>query len=778
MRRAPLQADVAPNDTVDFELTIRAPKKVGKHPFEWKMVRDRGGWFGESTRIAVIEVENPSFGDQTIADQTWVQGSGVKTLRLPAATGSSGPMTYAVTPDPPSGMKFDASRRTLSGKPRKTSAKAKYRYTATDASGDSATLTFFVKVEAASMDDAAFVSSSGLPRRLVAGSTASVTVTMKNTGTTTWTEAASYRLGSWSPQDNETWGLGRVSLPGDVAPNDTVDLKLTIRAPKKVGKHPFEWRMVRDRGGWFGSTTGRVIIDVENLSFGEATVADQTWLEGKAIATLTLPAANGDAGGVTYALTSDPPAGVIFDASTRTLSGTPRAAQGPAKYEYTATGADGDTATLLFRIAVDQVSAGSTAPLRSGGAAPRSPSGGAFDMFEYWLLPHGSATKVRSRLEDGRLGPDAAAFEPRSFWRGDLWGRRLALLGTPDGGRFDIFEESEDGLDYWGTFEGGASARPSVSLDRPFRWMNRHMAVGDRVERPITGRLLSNRLRNQVGVLTATMRLEVMAHRESFTVPMVDGLTFQDVLEVRFWPDASRVEAYDEFHLARGYGAVHFRRSRAAAGEVAEWWAVERSLAPVVDYRPRAPWFDPFSQGWPKTAVVNGGLDDYALGVDGGQVGKSVAPGWTADSGDVVIARSPASPADAGSWGLLLRGAGSGGDDASDMAMTEAWIPLEGGAYELSACVLRQHAGDNVFVDFDDGKGRDASFEDVHLVAAGVGTWECRAVTKCIPASVGAVRVRAAREGDNLGDAWFDNIELKRVAACSEPATVRRRSDE
>ena len=241
------------------------------------------------------------------------------------------------------------------------------------------------------------------------------------------------------------------------------------------------------------------------------------------------------------------------------------------------------------------------------------------------------------------------------------------------------------------------------------------------------------------------------------------------MLEVRFRPDAERAEAHDTFYLARGYGAVYSRRSAVAApGGVVEWWAVEKALTPVVPgCRRSVPWFDPFSPGWPKTAVLNGNLDDSADGVEGGHVRSSEAPGWTADSGDAVIARPP-SGLDAGPSAMLLRGSEGGGDSAPDAAITEDWIPVEGGTYQLSACMRRENARDNVLVDFDDGKGLDADFADAHLVAGSTGTWECGSVTKCIPASVGAVRIRAARDGANLGDAWFDRIELKRIAACAE----------
>ena len=828
LSRVAVPSDTAPNETADFAFTITAPGTTGGHAFAWRMVRDAATWFGASTTSSTVTVEDPSFGDATVSAQAWAQNKAVTTTTLPAASGGAGALTYALTPALPAGVTFAASTRTLSGTPTGSQTATTYTYTATDTGGHKATLTFGIRVEAAPTDNAAFVSSSGVPAKMAAGGTATVTVTMRNTGTTTWTSAAGYKLGSQSPADNTTWGSSRVSLASDVAPNGEVSFSISVTAPSSKGGHTFAWRMVRDPGTWFGAATTSATITVEDPSFGSASVANQSWSPGVAITSLTLPAASGGDGRLTYSLTPAPPAGVTFTAATRTLSGTPRSVQDAATYTYAATDRDGDKATLTFSIAVGGASAWSEASM----ALPPSPpsdadaeraqnvEGGVFDAFEYWLLPPGSAVKVRTRLGDGREAPAAGSAWLRSFWRGDLWGRKVALLGDPDGGRYDIFEEVADGLDYWGTYEGvssGGEARPSVSLDRPFRWMNRFMAVGDAVEGPVTGRLLSDRRRNQDGVIEATMRLEVLSHRASFTIPGAPsgalgvsgvsgasgapgdpgaaGPTFEDVLEVRFWPDIRQAEVHDTFYLARGYGAVYSRRSGVSApDEVAEWWAVEKALTPVAPAAPSVPWFDPFSGAWPKTAVLNGNLDDVGPGFEGGPVGRSAlpesswlpetsgtpgtsrtsrtsgtfgAPGWRADSGDATVARPPAG-LDAGPWGLLLRGSAGGGDDAPDAAVSEEWIPVDGGTYRLSACMLRENARDDVFVDFDDGRGRDADFGDAHLVAASTGTWECRAVTKCIPASVGAVKVRAARGGANLGDAWFDRIELKRIAACAE----------
>ena len=320
LSRASLSSDVAPNATAEFTFTITAPEMTGIYKFRWRMIRGTADWFGDKTELRTITVEDPSFGDATIDDQAWVVNTPTETLTLPEASGGAGALTYTLTPALPAGVTFTESTRTLSGTPTAVQAKTDYTYTATDTAGDTATISFEIGVAAAPVDDAAFVSSSGVPSKIVAGGTATVTVTMKNTGTTTWTSAADYELGSQSPSDNTTWGLSRVSVPSDVAPNATADFTFTITAPATTGSHTFAWRMVRDTA-WFGAGTGSVTITVEDPSFGDTTIADQTWVRDTAIETLTLPAASGGDGALTYALTPSLPDGVTFTASTRTLSG-------------------------------------------------------------------------------------------------------------------------------------------------------------------------------------------------------------------------------------------------------------------------------------------------------------------------------------------------------------------------------------------------------------------------------------------------------------------------
>ena len=84
-----------------------------------------------------------------------------------------------------------------------------------------------------------------------------------------------------------------------------------------------------------------------------AAIANQTYPVDVAIADLVLPAASGGTAPLTYSV-SALPTGLEFDATTRTLGGTPTAAtDGAVEVTYTVTDANSATATLTFTIAVN-----------------------------------------------------------------------------------------------------------------------------------------------------------------------------------------------------------------------------------------------------------------------------------------------------------------------------------------------------------------------------------------------------------------------------------------
>ena len=104
-----------------------------------------------------VEVDTaPTFGDQTVAAQTYTVGTAIPLLTLPAATDGDGRLTYTLTGPagaaPPAGLRYTPPTveaphgGTLSGTPTEAQAVTPYTLTATDADGDAATLTFTIAV--------------------------------------------------------------------------------------------------------------------------------------------------------------------------------------------------------------------------------------------------------------------------------------------------------------------------------------------------------------------------------------------------------------------------------------------------------------------------------------------------------------------------------------------------------------------------------------------------------------------------------------------------------
>jgi YD repeat-containing protein len=110
-----------------------------------------------------------------------------------------------------------------------------------------------------------FVAQS-VPTVMQVGQQYNVAVTMRNTGTNTWTSATSYNLSSQNPQDNSTWGMTRVPLPSSVAPGTEVTFTFTVTAPATPGTYNFQWRMVQDGVAWFGDYTPNVSVTVASAA--------------------------------------------------------------------------------------------------------------------------------------------------------------------------------------------------------------------------------------------------------------------------------------------------------------------------------------------------------------------------------------------------------------------------------------------------------------------------------------------------------------------------------
>lgn len=97
------------------------------------------------------------------------------------------------------------------------------------------------------------------------GKTIEVSVTFRNTGTTTWSAANLYRIGFQDPQDNMNFGVGRVDVPHDVAPNEmvTFTFNITVQSTDKE----LRCRMVQDGVEWFGDLSpDNIVVKVKSSS--------------------------------------------------------------------------------------------------------------------------------------------------------------------------------------------------------------------------------------------------------------------------------------------------------------------------------------------------------------------------------------------------------------------------------------------------------------------------------------------------------------------------------
>ena len=296
---------------------------------------------GDSAELSFTLLVNgmPSFGDQMVADQTVVAGSSIYSELPPISRGSSGngELTYSLDGDLPPGLTFDAATRTLSGIPPADALYAAEGYALTyrvaDADGDSAALHFTLSVNS----QPSFGGQVMADQMYTAGDGVSVGLPAASGGN----GELAYFLDGDLP----------IGLTFD-AETRTLSGALSADAWYAAG-YALTYRVVDVD---VDSAALRFTLSVHSLpSFGDQVVADQMYTAGDGVS-LGLPTASGGNGELTYSLDGDLLPGLVFDAETRTLSGTPTAAE---QYEYALTyrvaDADGDSAVLRFFAQVDRL---------------------------------------------------------------------------------------------------------------------------------------------------------------------------------------------------------------------------------------------------------------------------------------------------------------------------------------------------------------------------------------------------------------------------------------
>ena len=291
----------------------------------------------------------PSFGGATVADQLFPEGAAIAPFQLPAASGGNGALSYAIealfsATGLPTGLKFDASGtdaggcaagdfpsgtdaswatapRTVCGTLTRRASVNNFTvfYQAHDADSnredsDSASLSFGMVLARASITSTspASLSEANL-------NTATVSLSLARAAFASGVTAASFELVTAIPglsvsqvsgvTTGGTTATLTLAFTGDFSAVETLAVKVKAAAHNRA----------------FDLTTGALTIDPQGLvdtapSFGGATVADQLFPEGVAIAPFQLPAASGGNGALSYAIealhsATGLPTGLKFDAS-------------------------------------------------------------------------------------------------------------------------------------------------------------------------------------------------------------------------------------------------------------------------------------------------------------------------------------------------------------------------------------------------------------------------------------------------------------------------------
>ncbi len=292
----------------------------------------------------------------TVAAQTYTAGTAIVPLRLLTAYGGNGALTYTLTPTVP-GLSFDAATRRLSGTPAQAGAyRMTYRADDADANtgdSDAAIRTFTITVQATpgGVPDLAVGSPSVSDGSPDAGASFTLSATVRNRGNgrSAATTLRYYRSSDVTITTGDT-AVGTDAV-GALAASGTSAESISLTAPSTAGTYYYGVCVDTVSGE---SDTSNNCSDAVTLTVlsgdrpGDTaphftdTVPAQTYTAGTIAHALTLPAATGGDGALTYTLAPAVP-GLSFDAATRRLSGRPTQ-EGAYRVTYRADDADANTA--------------------------------------------------------------------------------------------------------------------------------------------------------------------------------------------------------------------------------------------------------------------------------------------------------------------------------------------------------------------------------------------------------------------------------------------------
>ena len=308
-------------------------------------VTDADGATASLTFNISVEEEDvdPSFGDETVANQMFSAEVAIQPLVLPEATGGNGDLTYSLRPVPP-GLAFDAGSRTLSGTPSEV-AISLMTYEVTDADGDTTTLTFELEVDTRPSFEGATIPDYSYRT----GDEIEVVVLPPAAFVGDYEKPPIYSLSSMS-----TSLVGE--LPEGLVFDPDPEVRTLSGTPTIAGTYEMTYRVEDSDTNMEESDAEELTFTIHvELTFAAVAARQTTFTAGEEIKQPWELPVGRSTDALTYSLVGELPAGLSFDPATRMISGTPPADvlyDESYPFTYRAEDSDGDSAELTFTIVI------------------------------------------------------------------------------------------------------------------------------------------------------------------------------------------------------------------------------------------------------------------------------------------------------------------------------------------------------------------------------------------------------------------------------------------
>ena len=277
-----------------------------------------------TTMVTFTVTVNDGVTLPALSAQSYTLNAEIADLVLSAASGGTAPLTYALTGALPAGLTFNAASRRLTGTPTAVTSATTLTYTVTDANDATASQAFTVTV-----NDGVTLPAPDAQSYTLNAEIADLVLSAASGGTAPLT----YALTNLPDGLDFDADAGTRTLSGTPGTEGSTTLTYTVT----------------DTNGATASQTFTVTV---NAGLVLTAPDNQSYTVDTAIDALILPAATGGTGTLRYALTGLP-AGLSFNAGTRTLSGTPTAVTSATTLTYTVTDDNGASTSQTFTVTVN-----------------------------------------------------------------------------------------------------------------------------------------------------------------------------------------------------------------------------------------------------------------------------------------------------------------------------------------------------------------------------------------------------------------------------------------